>query len=130
MVWMLRYVLLILIIFLLLILGKLPFTPNKRCWLARKQKRFYLDDDINNFRKNFILTYKGAVFEGEKYLGTKVNAFDVISIIIWIQDAEALDGFNREDFRFIEQKIHEQYPLAKLDWKKPIHPLIHENGPS
>ena len=130
MVWMLRYVLLVLIIFLLIILGRLPFTPNKRFWLARKQKRFYLDDDINNFRKNFILTYKGAVFEGEKYLGTKVNAFDVISIIIWIQDAEALEGFNREDFLFIEGKILKQYPLAKLDWKKPIHSLIHENGPS
>ena len=39
--------------------------PKRKLELAHEQKRFYFLDDPNNVRKNFLLTYKGVLFEGK-----------------------------------------------------------------
>jgi cbb3-type cytochrome oxidase subunit 3 len=100
------------------------FHPKRKLELAHEQKKIYLYDDPNNVRKNFLVTYKGVLFEGEKYLGTTESAFEVVSIFIWPKDTAKLKGLTKQDFHFIEQKIREQYPNAVIDWKSPIKEFL------
>lgn len=120
MVWLFRLVIIALIIFLIYAGIKYLLNPKRKLELAHEQKRYYLLDYKENVRKNFLLTYKGAMFEGEKYLGTTENAFEVVSILIWPHRVESLYGMVREDFEFIEKKISDIYPAAKIEWKSPI----------
>lgn len=123
MVFLLRFALLLLIIFFFYYIFKLLFTSSRKLESARKQKRFlFLDDD--DVRKNFLLTYKGAVFAGEKYMGTTNNSFDVVSISIWPEDVITLKGLVREDFSFLNKKILEKYPNAKVNWKSPVKEFL------
>ncbi|MBI0576578.1 sigma-w pathway protein ysdB [Neobacillus cucumis] len=112
MVWMLRFVLLLLLILFFYYVSKSFLTPNRKLKSARKQKRFLLLDS-DDVRRNFLLTYKGAVFTGEKY-----NGSTAISITIWPQNNPS--GLAKEDFNFIEKKICEKYPNAEIHWKSPI----------
>lgn len=102
---------------------KFLFTPKRRLETARKQKRFFLID-YEDVRKNFFLTYKGAVFTGEKYQGTTDTTYDVISISIRPDDPESLKGFSTDDFYFIDKKILEKYPNAEIHWKSPVKELL------
>ncbi|MGD6855504.1 sigma-w pathway protein ysdB [Bacillus infantis] len=120
MMWAIRLLLFALILFLIYTCVKYIINPKRKLELAHEQKRYYFLDDQNNVRKNFLITYKGVLLEGEKYLGTTDNAFEVVSIFIWPHNQTSLKGMVREDFQFIERKISEQYPNAKLDWKSPI----------
>ncbi len=95
--------------------------------LAHEQKRYYFLDDQKNARKNFHLTYNGVLFEGEKYLGTTSNAFEVVSVFVWPKNIASLQGMVRDDFLFIEQKIMDSYPNAKIDWKSPIKEFLAKN---
>ncbi|AIE60980.1 hypothetical protein [Bacillus methanolicus] len=124
MLWMLRFLLFALIIFAIYRLIKYLLNPKRKLELAHEQKRFYFLDDPDNVHKNFLLTYKGVLFEGEKYMGTTENAFDVVSIFIWPRSTAALKGLGREDFLFIERKIREHYSGAKIDWKSPIKEFL------
>ncbi|MBM4762509.1 sigma-w pathway protein ysdB [Bacillus sp. B15-48] len=108
------------IIFILYRMVKYLVNPKRKLEIAHDQKRFYLLDDPENVRKNFLLTYKGVMFEGEKYLGTTEYAFEVVSIFIWAKNTAALKGLSYEDFIFIEDQIHETYPGAKISWKSPV----------
>ncbi len=128
MMWLIRFLLFALILFLIYRTIKFILNPKRKLELAHEQKRFYLLDDPNNVRKNFLLTYKGALFEGEKYLGTTNTQFDVVSIFIWPHSVNALKGFVREDFRFLEQIIQVDYPNAKIDWKSPVKEFIQKNN--
>lgn len=116
----LQILLFALIIFLIYLGFKYILNPKRKLELAHEQKRYYLLDDPKDVRKNFLLTYKGRLFEGEKYLGTTKNAFEVVSIHIWPHSIPALNGMVREDFLFIEEKILEIYPNAKIYWQEPI----------
>ncbi len=109
-----------LIVFLIYMAFKYILNPKRKLELAHEQKRYYLLDDPKDVRKNFLLTYKGVLFEGEKYLGTTANAFEVVSVDIWPHSIPALNGMVREDFEFIEEKVLEVYPNAKIYWKEPI----------
>lgn len=129
MMWLLRFLLFALIIFLIYTTVRYLLNPKRKLELAHEQKRYYFLDDQNNVRKNFLITYKGVLFEGEKYLGTTDNAFEVISIFVWPRSTAALKGMVREDFHFIERKITEQYPNARVDWKSPIKEFM-EKGHS
>src|SRR3954467_6039866 len=111
---LIRLLLFALILFLLYRMVKFIINPKRKLELAYEQKRYHYLDDQNNVRKNFLLTYKGVLFEGEKYLGTTNDSFDVVSIFIWPHNVNALKGFVREDFQFIEHKVSENYPYAKL----------------
>lgn len=120
MVWFLRFALFALIIFLIYSVIKYILSPKRKLELAHEQKKFYFLDNQENVRKNFHLTYKGVLFEGEKYLGTTEHAFEVVSVFIWPRSTPSLKGMVRDDFLFIERKIHEHYPNAEIDWKSPV----------
>lgn len=115
-----RLLLLAAIIFIFYRLIKYLVNPKRKLELAQEQRNFYLLDDIENVRKNFLLTYKGVLFEGEKYLGTTEYAFEVVSILIWPKNNASLKGLAYEDFLFIEDQIHEVYPGATISWKSPV----------
>jgi hypothetical protein len=127
MVWLFRLILFILILFFLYMSITFLITPNRKLEKARKRKQYYLHDDIRNVRKDLLLTYKGAIFEGEKYLGNTDQAIDVVSITIWAHDIDSLKGMVKDDFYFIEKKIMEQYPLATIHWKSPMKELMKKN---
>lgn len=120
MMWLFRLLLLALIIFLIYTAIKYLLNPKRKLELAHEQKRYYFFDDENNVHKNFLVTYKGVLFEGEKYLGTTSNSFDVVSIFVWPHKVTALKGLVKDDFLFIEKKITERYPSAQIDWKSPV----------
>ncbi|MDQ0197045.1 sigma-w pathway protein ysdB [Neobacillus ginsengisoli] len=126
MIWLLRIVLLSFIIFFFYFTLKPFFTSNRRFETARRQKRFLLLDN-EDVRKNFLLTYKGVVFAGEKYLGATDDTFDVVSISIWPQNTSSLKGLVKEDFNFMEKKIHVHYPKAEIIWKIPVNELLQKN---
>ncbi|WP_153127452.1 sigma-w pathway protein ysdB [Peribacillus tepidiphilus] len=126
MLWLFRLFLLTAFIFIIYTAIKYLLNPKRKLELAHEQKKFFFLDDPENVRKNFLLTYKGVLFEGEKYLGTTDRAFDVISIFIWPKSNAALKGLEREDFLAIEQRIKEYYPTAIIDWKSPIKEFLHK----
>jgi hypothetical protein len=125
--WLVRFMLFALILFLIYRMIKYILNPKRKLELAHEQKRYYYLDDPNNVRKNFFLTYKGVLFEGEKYLGTTEDSFDVVSIFIWPHSTAALKGLVREDFQFIEERIRSHYPYAALDWKSPVKEFLQKN---
>lgn len=99
-------------------------NPKRKLELAHQKKQFFFLDESQNIRKNFLITYRGVLFEGEKYLGTTENAFEVITIDVWVKSSDKLIGFNLEDFYFIEKEIVSAYPNAKINWKNPIKELL------
>lgn len=99
-------------------------NPKRKLELAHQKKQFFFLDDFQNIRKNFLITYRGVLFEGEKYLGTTENAFEVVTIDVWVKSSDKLKGLNKEDFYFIEKEIVSSYPNAKINWKSPIKELL------
>lgn len=124
MIWLFRLLIIALIIFLIYTTIKYLMSPKRKLELAHEQKRFFLLDDPNNVRKNFLMTYKGVLFEGEKYLGTTDNSFEVVSIFVWPKNTASLKGLSRDDFLFLNGKLHQAYPNAKIDWKSPVKELL------
>ena len=125
MMWVIRFLLLLLLLVLIYQFMKFIGSPKRKLELARKQKRYFLYDDQDNVRKNFLLTYKGVMFEGEKYLAGTKDSFDVVSISIWPQQGTSLKDLVHEDFHDIEQKIKRQYQGARIDWKSPVKEFLH-----
>jgi len=123
MIWLLRFVLLFFIVFLFYLGVKLLFKSSRKLEAARKHKRFLILDH-DDVRKNFQLTYKGAVFVGEKYMGAKDNTFDVVSISIWPENTSTLKGMVKEDFFYMDKKILEHYPNAELNWRSPVKEFL------
>lgn len=124
MMWFLRILLLALIFYLVYYLFKYIFNPKRKLELSLEKKRYYFLDDTDNVRKNFLLTFKGVLFEGEKYLGTTNTSFEVVSIFIFPKDVASLRGLSKDDFLLIEERVREHYPNAKIDWKSPIKELL------
>ncbi|MGO4888661.1 sigma-w pathway protein ysdB [Anaerobacillus sp. MEB173] len=119
-----RLLLIIAIIILVYCTIKYLVNPKRKLELAHEKKQFYFHDEKDNVRKNFLITYKGVLFEGEKYLGTTENAFEVVSIYIWPKNQTKLQGFDREDFYFIEREILIYYPNATIEWKSPVKEFL------
>ncbi|MCM3357687.1 MULTISPECIES: sigma-w pathway protein ysdB [unclassified Psychrobacillus] len=126
MVHIIRLLIIILIIYVFYRILRYLFDPRRKLDEANEKEQYYFYDDIKNVRKNFFITYKGAMFEGEKYLGTTDQAFEVVSIFIWIKDPSKLQGFTKEDFYFLQNEIRMNYPNAKINWKSPIEQLMKE----
>ena len=126
MLWLIRFLILFLIFYLLYRSVKFIIDPKRKIELAQEQRRFYFLDDQDNVRKNFHVTYKGVLFEGEKYLGTTENAFEVVSIFVWTKNVSSLKGLTFEDFQYLQNEINERYPNAKIDWKSPIKEFLHK----
>jgi hypothetical protein len=125
MVWLLRLLLVCLFIFIIFVTIKFLLKPTRKLEAARKHKRFLFIDN-EEVIKNFQLTYNGVLFTGEKYLGAAKNTIDVVSISLWPDQTTSIQGMAKEDFYFIEKKIHERYPLAQINWKSPIDEFLHQ----
>ena len=123
----LRLILIIIIFFLLYTAIKYMLSPRRKLELAHEQGKFYFLDDQKNIRKNFLLTYQGVLFEGEKYLGTTNRAFEVVSIFIWPKKTDDLNGLERKDFLAIEEAVNKLYPAAQIDWKSPVKEFLEQD---
>ncbi|WP_100405062.1 sigma-w pathway protein ysdB [Bacillus solitudinis] len=124
MVILFRLVILLALVILIYSAVKYLFHPRRKLEQAHEKQQFFFLDEEKNVRKNFLLTYKGVMFEGEKYLGTTEQAFDIVSIYIWARSTERLKGLSRQDFQFIEDDIWIRYPNAKIEWKSPIKDFL------
>ncbi|MET0787548.1 MAG: sigma-w pathway protein ysdB [Paenisporosarcina sp.] len=123
---LLRFIILAFIIYLFYRGISFLMDPKRKLDEAVEKNTYYFYDDVKNVRKNFFITYKGALFEGEKYLGTTAEAFEVVSIFVWVKDTMSLQGLTKEDFLFLENEIHMNYPDATISWKNPIEKLMNE----
>ncbi|SFJ13884.1 hypothetical protein SAMN04487936_101107 [Halobacillus dabanensis] len=119
-----RLLLLIAIAFIIYTAYKFIVNPRRKLELARDKKQFYFHDNRENTKENFLMTLKGHVFEGEKYLGTTEDAFEVVNISVSAHNPEKLQGLDREDIYFMEKEILIRYPHASIEWKYPINRLI------
>ncbi|MDE5412359.1 MULTISPECIES: sigma-w pathway protein ysdB [Alkalihalobacterium] len=122
--------LLIIIAFIVIIYSAIKYitNPKRKFELAHEKKQFHFHDEKQNVRKNFFVTYKGVLFEGEKYLGTTDKAFEVISAQVWVKNPELLQGLDREDFEVIEKEILIHYPNAEIEWKSPVKEFLKKKG--
>ncbi|MFC4409827.1 hypothetical protein ACFOZY_05170 [Chungangia koreensis] len=119
-----RLIILAFIVYLFYLGIKYLTNPKRKLDDAYERGQYYFYDDVKNVRKNFFISYKGALFEGEKYLGTTEDAFEVVSIFVWVKDEAKLQGFTKEDFLFLEKEIKMNYPDAQINWKNPIENLM------
>lgn len=124
MVILFRLLLLVALIVLAYSAIKYLFHPRRKLEQAHERKQFFFFDNEKDVRKNFLITYKGVMFEGEKYLGTTDQSFEIISIYVWARQVDHLTGLNTEDFQFIADDIRLRYPGAKIEWKSPIKELL------
>ena len=84
MAFLLRIIVIVLIIYLFYKAVRYLTDPKRKLDEAYEKGQYYFYDDVKNVRKNFFISYKGALFEGEKYLGTTEDAFEVVSIFVWV----------------------------------------------
>lgn len=119
-----RIVIIVAIIYICIKLARFLLDPKRKLDEAIEKGTYYFYDDTKDVRKNFFISYNGAVFEGEKYLGTAGDSFEVISIFVHVLDTMKLQGFTKDDFIFLEKEIQLSYPNAKIDWANPISNLM------
>jgi hypothetical protein len=99
-------------------------NPLRKLRIAKAEGDFYFLDDPNNSKKNVLFVYKGCLFEGEKYVGTTEDSFEVVDIHVTVKDPLELSGLRRDDLYFLEEEILIRYPFAKIEWKHPINKLL------
>lgn len=124
MVLILRFLLFAAILCLIVFGVRYLLHPKRKLELAQEKRRTFFLDDIRDVRRNFLLTYKGVLFEGEKHLGMTADAFSITRIFVWVRDPAQLNGLYKEDFYEMEMLILKRYPQAKIEWKSPIRELI------
>lgn len=98
--------------------------PRRKLEAAHNRGEYHLLDDSGNVRKNLMFTYRGVMFEGEKYLGPAEESFEVTSIVVWTEDTDRLMGLSKKDFHFLEKEILIHYPKAEVEWQSPINRLL------
>ncbi|TCT25034.1 hypothetical protein EDD68_104104 [Melghiribacillus thermohalophilus] len=119
-----RMFILFAVVFLIYAVYKYMINPKRKLEAAHEKKQFYFLDDPENVKKNFFMTYKGMMFEGEKYLGTTDQAFHVVTVNVWTHHSDRLTGITKDDIYFLEKEILIRYPHAKVEWKYPIKQLL------
>jgi len=72
-----------------------------------------LFDKKDNIRMNLLLTYKGHLFEGEKYAAAK----EVDHILLFPTNPYNTK-MSKQDKAYIEQSLLSIYPKAKIDWTR------------
>ncbi|WP_308418959.1 sigma-w pathway protein ysdB [Virgibacillus oceani] len=92
--------------------------------IAKTRDEFFLLDELQNSKKNVQFVYKGCLFEGEKYVGTTEDSFEVVNIHVYTPEPDDLRGITRDDLYFLEKELLIRYPYAKIEWKHPINKLI------
>lgn len=126
MAFFIRIAIIVLVIYLFYKIVRYVFDPKRKLDEAHEKGEYYFYDDVKNVRKNFFITYKGAMFEGEKYLGTTERSFEVISILVTVHHNADLHGLTKDDFLFLENEIAMSYPAAKISWTRPIEDLLNK----
>lgn len=122
--WLL-YLLLFLAVSVLIYSGWKYITGGRRkLEEARRKEQFYLLDDPHTTNENFMITYKGVQFEGEKKIGATEEAFTVTSIVMRILEPNDLYGLTRDDFYEIERNVYASYPDADIHWQHPIDQFL------
>ncbi|MBN6186650.1 sigma-w pathway protein ysdB [Aneurinibacillus sp. BA2021] len=101
------------------------FNPKRKLLSAHQKKQTFFLDDNDNVRRNLLLTYRGVLFEGEKYLGNTDERFTVIKIFLCPREPNRLSGFTRDDFFEISEIIRESYPDAEIEWGTPVKEFLH-----
>ncbi|TLS39411.1 sigma-w pathway protein ysdB [Pseudalkalibacillus caeni] len=129
MVFLFRFIILAAIVALIYTTIKYFFDPKRKLEKAQENKDFYFLDSSDNIHKNFLMTYKGAMFEGEKYMGTTERAFEVVSIYVDVKDPSQLYRLERNDFYYMEHEIYTHYPHSKIEWKSPIKEFLKGKKP-
>lgn len=119
-----RILILISIILLIYTFYQYYRNPKRKLQIAKEHHDFYFLDESGNSKKNFQLVYKGCSFEGEKYLGTTDQAFDVVDIHVFVHEPMDLRGLTRDDLYFLEKEILTRYPYSKIEWKHPVSELV------
>lgn len=119
-----RFIILLAIVVVAYSALKYLFHPRRKLEQAHDRKQFYFYDHEKDVRKNFLITYKGVMFEGKKSLGTTDDSFDVVSIVVWTKETDFLKGFTKDDFKMIEEDIRLRYPKADITWKSPIKEFL------
>ncbi|WP_121639492.1 sigma-w pathway protein ysdB [Virgibacillus sp. Bac330] len=99
-------------------------NPQRKLQIAKAEGTYYFLDEPGNSKKNLQFVYKGCLFEGEKYVGTTEDSFEVVNIHITAKDPLELSGLRRDDLYFLEEEILIRYPHAKIEWKHPINQLL------
>ncbi|GGB27806.1 sigma-w pathway protein ysdB [Virgibacillus dakarensis] len=99
-------------------------NPRRKLQIAKEQMEFFLLDEEQNSKKNLQFVYKGCLFEGEKYLGTTEQSFEVVTIQITAPEPLDLRGLTRDDLYFLEKELLIRYPYAQIEWKHPINKLL------
>ncbi|KAA0957910.1 sigma-w pathway protein ysdB [Planococcus sp. ANT_H30] len=128
MAFLIRFIVLALIIYLFYRLIRYVVDPKRKLDNALESGAYYFLDDVKNVQKNFFIALRGVLFEGEKYLGTTEHSFEVVSIFVWVEKPDQLQGFTKADFHFLEKEILMNYPEACISWKNPIEQLMKQNG--
>lgn len=126
MVIIFRLMFLLAILIVVYSIVKYFFHPLRKLEKAHSHQQFFFLDDPKDVRKNFSLTYKGVMFEGEKYMGATESSFDIVTIYIWTKDYNALQRLGRDDFQYIEEDIKTRYPKANVEWKSPIKEFLRD----
>lgn len=124
--WLIRIALLAIIIFLIVKGINYVYSPKRKLKSALEDKKFYFND-TDDIQENFFITFKGALFEGEKYIEKDSTPADVVSIFVWPHKTSNFDEFTREDFLFLEKEINIRYPNSFIDWQNPISKVLKEN---
>lgn len=99
-------------------------NPQRKLAQALEDKRTLIMDDKTSVHRNILIAYKGVLFEGEKYMGTTQDAFQIIKIHIWARDNQKLVGLEKKDFEDLKQLVLRRYPYAELSWKNPIKEFL------
>lgn len=119
-----RIFIIIAIVILLYTAHQYYHNPQRKLRNAKKNNKFFFLDEYDNSKKNLQFVYQGCLFEGEKYLGTTENSFNVVNIHIFVHDPSELLGLTKEELVFLEKEILKHYPHATINWKHPINQLL------
>ncbi|CAM3818881.1 hypothetical protein [Alkalicoccus chagannorensis] len=114
-----RIVLLAAVAVLIYSVTKYFIDPKRRLERARRREDFYVLDDSSEVRRNILITVKGALFEGEKFLGPADHSVEVTSIKLQTEDSHDLQGMTARDFDQVEQELLVRYPKASIEWRQP-----------
>jgi hypothetical protein len=99
-------------------------NPERLLQKAKFTSGFYFVDEEWNSKKNIRFVYKRCQFEGEKYVGTTEDSFEIVDIHVTVANPIELQGLTRDDIYFLEKELLIRYPYAKVTWKHPINKLI------
>ncbi|MGP4108358.1 sigma-w pathway protein ysdB [Virgibacillus sp. L01] len=119
-----RLLILIALVLLVYTIYQYYRNPERKMQIAKAKEDFYIVDEPTNSKKNIQFVYKNCLFEGEKYLGTTEDSFEVVNISVFARDPGELGGIRRDDLYFIEKELLIRYPYAKIEWKHPINKLL------